>query len=146
MPYNLIPAEVAPGAVLPQMLSTSFTETNVYPLLTLVYNDGSYEASVIQDYVNPPRSLRTWILAKRITTAQLTTLANFWNTVAFGGMNPFYFYDPFGVAPGEEIGSNYDPTGSNQQGRVTCFFRGSWAQRTETGRHIVQNLTLVEVA
>ncbi|HEY6272615.1 MAG TPA: hypothetical protein VIX19_11565 [Terriglobales bacterium] len=145
MPYNLTPAEVAPGAVLPQSLCTSFVETNVYPLLTVTYNDGSYEASVIQDGVNPPRSLRTWVLAKRITTAQLTTLANFWNTQG-GGLNPFYFYDPFGVAPGEQIGSNYDPTGSNQQGRATCFFRGNWGQQTNLGRHVVGNLTLVEVA
>jgi hypothetical protein len=146
MPYNLTPAQVAPGTVLPQSLSTSFVETNVYPLLSVSYNDGTFERSLIQDGVNPPRSLRTWILSKRLTTSQLTTLLNFWEVNAKGGLNPFYFYNPFDVLPGKHIGSNYDATGSNQQGRVICFFRGDWGQRTELGRHVVPALTLIEVA
>jgi len=145
MPLNLIPASVATGRVMPKSLSTSFVMTAVYPLLTMTYNDGTFERSLIVDGVNPPRALRTWILAKRLTTPQLSSLFNFWTIVA-GGLNPFYFYDPFGVLPGQHFGSNYDPTGSNQQGRVTCFFRGDWGQRTEMGRHTIPNLTLVEVA
>jgi hypothetical protein len=146
MPYNLTPASVAPGTVLPKSLSTSFVETHIYPLLSVTYNDGTFERSLIQDGVNPPRWLRTWILSKRLTTSQLSTLLNFWEINAKGGLNPFYFYDPFDVLPGQHIGSNYDPTGDNQQGRVICFFRGDWAQRTELGRHIIPGLTLVEVA
>jgi hypothetical protein len=146
MPSNLTPAAVAPGTVLPQSLSTSFVMHAIYPLLSISYNDGTFERSLIQDGVNPPRALRTWILAKRLTTAQLTTLFNFWTTQAVGGLNPFYFYDPFGVLPGQHIGSNFDPAGNNTQGRVICFFRGDWAQRTELGRHTGPNLTLVEVA
>lgn len=145
VPLNLLPADVAPGAVLPASLSTSFTLTAIYPLLANFYNDGSYQCSLIQDGVNPPRALRTWSLVKRLTTAQLTTLANFWQTQQ-GGLNPFYFYDPFGVLPGQQIGSNYDPTGDSQQGRATCFFRGGWAQRSMLGRHEVPGLLLVEVA
>lgn len=145
MPLNLIPADVAPGAVLPASLSMSFASTHIYPLLSNLYNDGTYQCSLIQDYVNPPRALRTWALGKRLTTAQLTTLNNFWVSQA-GGLNPFYFYDPYGVLPGQQIGSNYDPTGDNQQGRVTCFFRGDWSQRCELGRHTGPSLTLVEVA
>jgi hypothetical protein len=146
MPSNLTPAAVAPGTVLPQSLCLSFVMTAIYPLLSIAYNDGAFERSLIQDFVNPPRALRTWILAKRLTTAQLTTLHDFWETRAGGGLNPFYFYDPFGVLPGQKIGSNFDPTGDNTQGRVICFFRGDWAQRTELGRHVIPNLTLVEVA
>jgi hypothetical protein len=146
MPYNLTPAAVAPGAVLPQSLSTSFVETNVYPLLAISYNDGTFERSLIVDGVNQPRSLRTWALAKRLTTAQHTALLNFWQTTTEGGLNPFYFYDPFGVVLPAKIGSNFDASGSNTQGRVTCFFRGDWAQRTELGRHVIPNLTLIEVA
>jgi hypothetical protein len=146
MPLNLIPAAVTPGYVLPQSLCTSFVMTLVYPLLSISYNDGSFERSLIEDGVNPPRALRTWILAKRLTTPQLTALDNFWQNRTLGGLNPFYFYDPFGVLPGQKIGSNFDAAGNNTQGRVVCFFRGNWAQRTEMGRHTIPNLTLVEVA
>jgi len=146
MPSNLSPATVAPGNVLPQSLSTSFVETLVYPLLAVSYADGTFERSLIVDGVNPPRALRTWVMAKRLTTAQLTTLFNFWTTQAVGGLNAFYFYNPVDILPGQHIGSNYDPTGNNTQGRVICFFRGDWAQRTELGRHAGPNLMLIEVA
>lgn len=146
MPLNLIPATVAPGTVLPQSLNTSFVVTMVYPLLSVTYNDGTFERSLIEDFVNPPRALRTWILAKRLTTPQLTALDHFWQVQTLGGLNPFFFYDPFGVLPGQKTGSNYDATGDNTQGRVVCFFRGDWGQRTDMGRHTVPNLTLVEVA
>jgi hypothetical protein len=118
----------------------------VYPLLSATYNDGTFERSLIVDTVNPPRMLHTWVLAQRLTTAQLATLLNFWETQTEGGLNPFYFYDPFDVLPGQHIGSNYDASGDNTQGRVICFFRGDWAQRTDLGRHTGPNLTLVEVA
>jgi hypothetical protein len=146
MPYNLTPASVAPGTVMPQSLNTSFVESRVYPLLSMMYNDGTFERSLIQDFVNPPRALRTWVLAKRLTTTQLTALINFWETQARGGLNPFYFYDPLDVLPGQHVGSNFDPTGDNQQGRVVCYFRGDWAQRTDLGRHTVPTLMLIEVA
>lgn len=146
MPYNLAAAVVTAGTVFPQTLSTSFVEAYSYPVLFTSYNDGTYERSLIQDGVNPPRALRTWAMAKRLTTAQLSTLLDFWENHAVGGLNPFYFYDPFGVLPGHHPGSNYDPTGNNTQGRVTCFFRGDWAQRTDLGRHTVPGLTLIEVA
>jgi hypothetical protein len=145
MPLNLIPAVVAPGAVLPQSLSTSFVAGRIFPLLSNMYNDGTFERSLIQDGVNPPRALRTWALAKRLTTAQLTALADFWDAQD-GGLYPFYFYDPFDVLAGHQIGSNFDATGDNTQGRVICFFHGDWAQRSELGRHTGPNLTLVEVA
>ena len=146
MPYNLAPVAVAPGIVLPQSLNLSFVHTEIYPLLSITYNDGTFERSLIQDFVNAPRSLRTWALSKRLTTAQLTTLLNFWETQTHGGLYPFYFYDPFDILPGAKIGSNYDAAGNNTQGRVVCFFRGDWGQRTELGRHVVPGLTLVEIA
>lgn len=146
MPYNLAPATIAPGVVLPQSLSTSFVEGHAYPLLATMYNDGTYERSLIVDGVNPARALRTWALAKRLTTAQLDTLRQFWENTTQGGLNPFYFYVPMDVLPGHKIGSNYDPTGSNQQGRVKAFFRGDWGEQTNLGRHTIPNLTLIEVA
>ena len=146
MPYNLSPAAVVPGTVLPKSLSTSFVETRIYPMLSITYNDGSFERSLIQDGVNPPRALRTWTLAKRLTTAQLSSLLDFWENKARGGLNPFYFYDPHDVLPGHHVGSNYDATGNSTQGRVICFFRGDWSQRTDLGRHMGPSLNLVEVA
>ena len=47
---------------------------------------------------------------------------------------------------GQQLGSNYDPTGNNTQGRVTVVFRGPWAQATDLARSNVQGLELVEVA
>jgi hypothetical protein len=59
------------------------------------------------------------------------------------GMAPFLFYDPFDVASGRQIGSNYDATGNNTQGRVTVVVRGNWAQSTDVCRSNVQGLQLV---
>jgi hypothetical protein len=145
MPSNLIPAAIAPGTVLPQALCQSFVNSRIYPLLTVAYNDGTYERSLVQDGVNAPRALRTWVLAERLDTAQLTALWDFW-TQQQGGLNPFYFYDPFGVLPGHAPGSNYDPSGDNTQGRVVVFFRGGWSQQSALGRHTVPSLVLVEAA
>ena len=147
MPLNISPAVVTPSSnVLPLSLSTSFSLSSVFPILSNIYHDGTFERGLIQDGVNPPRPTRIWTLAKRLTTTQLTALFNFWETTAIGGLNPFYFYDPYQPAPGHAIGSNWDPTGISVQGRVTVFFRGNWSQQTQLGRHVVPNLTLVEVA
>jgi hypothetical protein len=59
---------------------------------------------------------------------------------------PFAFYNPFEVAAGHDIGSNYDPTGNGTQGRLTVVFRGPWTQATDLCRTNVQGLELVEVA
>ena len=73
------------------------------------------------------------------------TLYNFWVSQN-GGLTPFAFYNPFDVASGQQIGTNYDPTGNSTQGRVTVVFRGNWAQATDVARTNVQGLELVEVA
>jgi hypothetical protein len=62
------------------------------------------------------------------------------------GLTPFAFYNPFDVASGQQIGSNYDSTGNNTQGRVTVVFRGNWAQATDIARTNLQGLGLIEVA
>jgi len=46
---------------------------------------------------------------------------------------------------GQQIGSNYDPTGINTQGRVTVAFRGNWAQRTGLSRTDIAQIELAEV-
>ena len=57
----------------------------------------------------------------------------------------FAFCNPLDVASGQQIGSNYDPTGNHTQGRVTVVFRGNWAQATGIARTNVKVLELVEV-
>lgn len=141
MPYNLTPVRIT--AVLPQMLCLSFVETYIYPLLSANYNDGTFERSLIVDGVNDPRYLRTFAMSNRLTTAQLTALLNFWEATVQGGLIPFYFYNPHDVCP---VGSNYDPTGTNVNGRVPVFFRGDWSQLTDLGRHVGPNLLMVETA
>ena len=143
MPYNLVPVKIANGAVLPQMLCASFTETYEYPILATDYNDGTHESSLIVDGANAPRYARTFAMSNRLTSAQLAALSNFWTATTQGGLYPFYFYNPFDVDP---IGSNYDPTGTNVNGRVPVFFRGDWSQRSALGRHTGPNLLLIETA
>jgi len=144
MPGNLSAA--VPTTVLPNSLSTAFTLNSIYPMLTTSYNDGTVERSIIQDGVNPPRRLRTWMLSKRLTTTQLSTLLSFFEA-RLGGTQPFYFYDPFEVIPGAAVGSNYDGSGASSQGRATVVFRSkSWSHTTVLGRHDVNGLELVEVA
>ena len=70
-------------------------------------------------------------------------MSNFWQTVTQGGLYPFYFYNPFNADP---IGSNFDPTGTNVNGRVAVFFRGDWSQKTDLARHTGPSLLLVETA
>ena len=83
--------------------------------------------------------------ALRLTPSLLGALYTFWGSQN-AGMTPFAFYNPFDVASGQQIGSNYDPTGNNTQGRVTVVFRGNWAQATDVARTNVQGLEMVEIA
>ena len=78
-----------------------------------------------------------------MSASLLSVLYNFWVSQN-GGLTPFAFYNPFDVSAGQQIGSNYDPTGNNTQGRMTVVFRGNWAQATDVARTNVQELQLVE--
>ena len=75
----------------------------------------------------------------------LSALDSFWVSQT-AGLTPFAFYNPFDVASGQQIGSNYDSTGNYTQGRVTVVFRGNWAQASDVSRTSVQALELVEMA
>ena len=90
-------------------------------------------------------SRRTFRLSKRLSASALSALYNFWVSQN-GGLTPFAFYNPFDVAAGQQIGSNYDSTGNNTQGRVTVVFRANWAQSTDLCRTNVPRLELIEVA
>jgi hypothetical protein len=138
MPGNI--AIAAPSGVMPATLCTAFTELREYAQLQSQYHDGTVQRSQLAQ-----TSRRTFRLSKRLCAADLATLYAFW-VAKLGGLIPFAFYNPFEVAAGHDIGSNYDPTGNGTQGRVTVVFRGPWAQAMDLARTNVQGLELVEVA
>jgi hypothetical protein len=138
MPGNIQYA--VPSGVMPSSLCTAFTELREYVQLQNQYHDGTIQRSQLAQ-----TSRRTFRLSKRLTASLLAALYGFWVSQN-AGLTPFAFYDPFDVASGQQIGSNYDSTGNNTQGRVTVVFRGNWAQATDVARTNVQGLELVEVA
>lgn len=145
MPGNLAIASVSPAStVFPLSLSASYTEVQHFPVLVVQYHDGTIEDSLIEDGVNSPRPERSWRLSKRLTPADHATLLAFWENTVFGGLKPFYFYDPFDPAPGQPIGSNYDPNGISTQGRVTVRFVGNWSQSAGLTLVDIPDLMLVE--
>ena len=138
MPGNL--QQAAPNGVMPQSLCTAFTELREYAQLQGQYHDGTIQRSQLAQ-----TSRRTFRLSKRLNASMLSGLYNFWVSQN-GGLTPFAFYNPFDVAAGQQVGSNYDPTGNSTQGRVTVVFRGNWVQATDVCRSNLQSLELVEVA
>ena len=138
MPGNLQSA--SPNGVMPASLSTAFTESREYAQLQNQYRDGTIQRSQLAQ-----TSRRTFRLSKRLSASVLSALYGFWVSQKCG-LTPFAFYNPFEVTAGQQIGSNYDPTGNGTQGRVTVVFRGPWAQATDLARSNVQGLEIVEVA
>ncbi|HXP88838.1 MAG TPA: hypothetical protein VN841_29220 [Bryobacteraceae bacterium] len=141
-------AAAAPSGVLPQNLCTAFQESRLYPELSVAYHDGTQERGLITDASllggDPPSSVRTWKLARRLKAADLATLRMFFEQQQ-GGLIPFYFYNPFEPNPGSPIGSNYDASGTAIQGRHTCVFRGNWTETIGLGRSDTQ-IEIAEIA
>lgn len=162
-------AVAAPSGVLPQNLCLAFSENRLYPMLAVTYHDGTTERALISDAEveqvqvgwdnttnpptrifqavpsgDPPTSVRTWKLSRRLNAAGLATLKAFFEQQQ-GGLIPFYFYNPFEPNPGMPAGSNYDPTGTGIQGRHTCVFRGAWTETVGLGRSDTQ-LEIAEIA
>jgi hypothetical protein len=138
MPGSLQTA--APNGVMPASLCTAFTELREYAQLQNQYRDGTIQRSQLAQ-----TSRRTFRLSKRLSASVLSALYGFWVSQK-GGLTPFAFYNPFEVTSGQQIGSNYDPTGNSTRGRVMVVFRSAWAQATDLARSNVQGLELVEVA
>jgi hypothetical protein len=136
MPGNL--TQILPTTVLPQTLCTAFQEMRAYEYLQSTYNDGTIQRGQLVQ-----TSRRTFHLSKRLDAATLATLYAFW---VAQGVTAFFFYNPWEVLAGQQIGSNYDPTFVNLQGLLTVVFRGNWSQATDVCRTNVQSLQLVEVA
>jgi hypothetical protein len=111
-----------------------------YAQLQNQYHDGTIQRSQLAQ-----TSRRTFRLSKRLNASALAALYNFWVSQN-AGLTPFVFYNPFDVAAGQQILSNYDPAGNNLQGRVTVVFRSNWTQATDIARTNLQGLEMVEVA
>src|ERR1035438_4124232 len=88
---------------MPASLCTAFTELREYAQLQNQYHDGTIQRAQLAK-----TSRRTFRLSKRLSASLLSALYSFWVSQS-GGLTPFAFYNPFDVASGQQIGSNYDP-------------------------------------
>jgi phage-related protein len=125
----------APSTVLPGSLSRAFVRSQEYPVLENEYRNGESQRSV-----QATNSRKRWRLAKRLPSAQLQALRDFYEARK-GPQEPFYFYDPWDASPK----FSYDPTGQQTQGRYTVRFEGGWEQSAGIGL-IEVSLELVELA
>lgn len=125
------------------MTYASFSESRSLPMLTAEYHDGTIERQLLDDTVNPTVSLRSWKLSMRLIASLLVTVRAFFES--HQGV-PFFWYHPLEVAPGQAIGSNYDPVGNSIQGRHVCIFRSpQWAESVGLARTDI-SLEIAEVA
>lgn len=85
-------------------------------------------------------SRKKWTLTKRLTSAQLHALLDFYDA-RHGTLEPFYFYDPYETNPK----FSYDSTGVALTGRYTVRFNSDWSQSVTPGRSDVE-IELIEVA
>jgi len=106
-----------------------------YPVLDNEYRNGESQRSV-----QATTCRRRWKLAKRLTSAQLATLRDFYDSRK-GPVEPFYFYDPYETNPK----FSYDPTGQATTGRYTVRFAAPWEQSTSLARTDV-TLEVIEIA
>jgi hypothetical protein len=125
----------APATVLPQNLSRAFTHTREYPVFANDYRNGESQRAA-----QTATSRKKWTLSKRLTSAQLQMLRNFYDDRS-GTLEPFYFYDPYETNPK----FSYDPTGQAVTGRYTVRFNTEWSQSVGPGRSDVQ-IELIELA
>jgi phage-related protein len=128
-------ANAAPTTVMPNSLSRAFAHTREYPVIDNEYRNGESQRSA-----QASTSRKKWTLTKRLTSAQLATLRNFYDA-RNGTHEPFYFYDPYETNPK----FSYDAAGSAVTGRYTVRFNSDWDQSVTPGRSDVQ-LELIELA
>jgi hypothetical protein len=141
MPGNVQLADVgSPVRVFPHTLCRSFVQVSEIPAVVNEYRDGTTHRSKQADV---PR--RRWRLDKLLPTAALETLRAFYLNSCRGGLQAFYFYDPFEPAAGLPVGSNYDATGVSTQGRYKAVFVGQWHESLGIARTEVP-LEILEVA
>jgi hypothetical protein len=104
------------------------------------YRDGTAQRSL-----GSASSRKSWVLSKHLGETALGTLRTFYEARK-GGLEAFWFYDPYSPATGQAVGSNYDGSGTSTQGRHIVCFRGDWSQSTETPGRFDAEFGLMELA
>lgn len=135
MPGSVV--SVSTSAVMPLSLSSAFEHSRGWPIRLDEYLNGeSFRRNV------GTTSRKSWRLSKRLTTAQLEDLKEFFEDQN-GPQLPFFVYDGSETTPAW----SWDPTGAATTGRYTVRFANtSWQQAIQMGRHEVPALELIEVA
>lgn len=118
---------------MPNSLSRSFTHARQYPVMLNKYQNGELQVGSLG-----ATSGKRWQIGKRLKAADLLALRAFYDARQ-GGLQPFYFYDPFATTS-----VVYDATGVATRGRFMVRFDGTWDQSMGLGRGEV-GITLVEV-
>lgn len=135
MPGSVANAVVS--EVMPRLLASQFTRSDVWACQQLTYANGEVES---RSQVTSSR--RRWEAELVGDAARMAEWKDFWLDTKNGA---FYFYDPFEPVSGSAIGSNFDATGVATTGRYKVAWEGSWQQQMTMGRFSVR-MVLVEVA
>ena len=129
-------ANAAPSEVFPASLYSAFGRSQEYLVdVNEEYPDGSSQRAV-----RTSTSRKSWMLAKRITAAQLATLEAFY-LARKGATEAFYFYDLWETSPL----FTPDPTGAAVIGRYTVRFDGYFESLMGIGR-VEAQFSIVELA
>ena len=129
MPGSVVLLPTTGLPVLPDSLSTAFSETRAF-----VFRTNEYRGGEAQRMALVATSRRTFSQTKRLTPTGLLALRTFRDSVKH---RAFFFYHPKeGV---------YDGTGVLTAGRYTVRFEGGWNQSSFIPRTEAQ-VSMVEVA
>jgi len=104
---NLV--QSAPNGVMPASLCTAFTELRSTRSSRTSITTDDPAVAACADLAPDVQAQQTVDRIRALGAVQLLVSQN-------GGLMPFAFYNPFDVASGQQIGSNYDPTGNSTQG------------------------------
>ena len=128
-------ANAAPTLVMPWSLCKAFAHSREYPVIANEYRNGESQRSRQAD-----TSRKRWSTQRRLTPSILEDFREFYEDRG-GGMEAFYFYDPWDASPK----FSYDATGASPVGRYVVRFDCAWSQAAGIARADVQ-LDIVELA
>ena len=118
MPGNVSAA--APATVLPVTISCAFSESREFPIV----ESGPYADGRSQRRNDAAYSRKVWVVSRRLTASEWTTLLAFWDARK-GPQEPFYYYPD---------SADHDPTGASETGRATVRFADSLSRTMALAR------------
>jgi hypothetical protein len=124
--------------VLPFTLCTAFREERTWAMLENEYRDGESQRNLLVDDHRVQ-----WRQSKKLPPDDMDALRAFYDLM-LGPTQVFWYYDPFDVLPHQEIGTNWDSTGGNPQGRHPVRFDSSFSQTAGVGM-ATADIVLIEV-